>query len=503
MNKLSIFDAGNPSPCPDPFNIADYVLAQAQETPDKSALEVYLNSDAPSEVWSYKELHSAVLGTAGGLRERGIGIGDRVLLRIGNSADFPVLFLAAIAIGAVPVPTSSQLAEPEVRRIIEELDPALICFAGGVAPLTDLTCDWLDQSALRALRSAPPTQPVPRKPDDLAYIIYTSGTSGKPRAVMHAQRSVWARRMMQEGWHGLHSDDRMLHAGAFNWTYTLGAGLLDPWAYGATTMIYAGSPNKTIWAALAREHHPTIFAAAPGVYRQVLQHPLSTDFASLRFGLSAGEKLPAGLSQRWQEQTGKVIYEALGMSEVATFISSSTTMPAIKGSSGRVQKGRRVAVLGAEGPVPLNTPGVLAVCRGDQGLMLGYRGQPTETAAKFQGEWFVTGDMVSMDAQGNITYLGRDDDMINAGGYRVSPLEIEGVLQGFDGITEVAAVAVQVKQEVSVIAAFYVSDDPIADNKLNTYCAARLARYKCPRIFTRIEALPKGANNKLRRKELR
>lgn len=503
MTKLSIFDTGAPAPCPNPFNIAGYVLAQARKTPDKPALEVYQDSEAPSEVWTFKQLNDAVLGTAGGLRERGIGEGDRILLRIGNTADFPILFLGAIAIGAVPVPTSSQLAAPEVRRIIAELNPTLVCFAGGVEPLTDLSCEWLDQTSLRALRSAPKAKPLPRKPDDLAYIIYTSGTSGKPRAVMHAGRAVWARRMMWDGWYGLRADDRMLHAGAFNWTYTLGTGLLDPWAIGATAMIYTGAPDKGIWAALARKHHPSIFAAAPGVYRQVLQQPLGNDFASLRHGLSAGEKLPSTQLQRWQDQANKPIFEALGMSEISTFISSSPTVPPLAGASGRVQSGRRVAVLGPNGPVELNTPGVLAISREDQGLMLGYRGQPAETADKFQDGWFITGDTVSMNAEGYITYLGRDDDMINAGGYRVSPLEIETVLQGFDGITEVAAVEQQVKTDVSVIAAYYVSDHHISDNVLNTHCAAHLARYKCPRIFTRIDALPKGANNKIRRKDLR
>jgi len=503
MTNQAIFDAGQPAPCPDPFNIAGYVLAQAGVTPDKAALEVYQTSDAPSEVWNFKALRNAVLGTAGGLRERGISAGDRILLRIGNTADFPILFLGAIAIGAVPVPTSSQLADPEVRRIIAELDPALVCFAGGVEPMDDLPCDWLDQTSLRALRTAPKAKPLPRKPDDLAYIIYTSGTSGKPRAVMHAQRAVWARRMMWEGWYGLRHDDRMLHAGAFNWTYTLGTGLLDPWAIGATAMIYTGAPDKGIWAALARKHHPSIFAAAPGVYRQVLQQPLGDAFSALRHGLSAGEKLPSTLLQRWQDQTGKPIYEALGMSEISTFVSSSPNVPPIKGSSGRVQTGRRVAVLGNDGPVAVDTPGVLAIWGEDQGLMLGYRGQPAETATKFHDGWFITGDTVSMDEQGYITYLGRDDDMINAGGYRVSPLEIEAVLQGFDGITEVAAIEQQVKADVSVIAAYYVSDHQISDNMLIAHCAAHLARYKCPRIFTRIEALPKGANNKIRRKDLR
>ncbi|MCP5074681.1 MAG: acyl--CoA ligase [Rhodobacteraceae bacterium] len=503
MTELSIFYEGPPAPCPRPFNLAAYVLMQADKLADKPALEVYQSAEVATDIWSYGALKDAVLRTAGGLAAQGIQPGDRVLLRIGNAPDFPILFLAAIAMGAVPVPTSALLTEPEVRYIIDELDPALVCFSAGVEKLDSLPCASLDQTDLRALRSANPVTPINSHPDDLAYLIYTSGTSGKPRAVMHAHRAVWARRMMWQGWYGLQGNDRMLHAGAFNWTYTLGTGLLDPWAIGGTSMIYTGPPARGIWAQLAARHAPTIFAAAPGVYRQLLSEPVSAEFAQLRHGLSAGEKLPQSLRTRWQEATGKPIYEALGMSEVSTFISTGPSVPAKDRATGRPQTGRHVAVVDANGPVPVGRPGVLAIARGDQGLMLGYRNQPEETAAKFQGDWFLTGDTVSMDDEGYITYLGRDDDMINAGGYRVSPLEIETTLLTHPAIKEAAAVEYQVKAETKVIAAFYVSDDHISEQTLATHCAQNLARYKCPRIFTRLDALPKGANNKLARRELR
>ncbi|MCP5088434.1 MAG: acyl--CoA ligase [Rhodobacteraceae bacterium] len=503
MCQLSIFDKGPPTPCPSPFNLAAYVLAQADAHRDKPALEVYHSADKAQEVWRYSELIGAVMCTAGGLVGLGIQPGERVLLRIGNTPDFPILFLAIIVMGAVPVPTSAQLTEPEVRAIIAELDPALVCFSAGVAELDGLPCKSLDQAGVRALRQSRPAKALSCQPDDLAYIIYTSGTSGKPRAVMHAHRAVWARRMMWQGWYGLRETDRMLHAGAFNWTYTLGTGLLDPWAIGGTSMIYTGPPDRSIWAQLSQNHKPTIFAAAPGVYRQLLSQPVDDKFADLRHGLSAGEKLPKLLHNRWLEATGKPIYEALGMSEVSTFISTGPDIPYQTGATGKPQNGRSIAVVDANGPVRTGEPGVLAVSRNDQGLMLGYRDQPEETAARYQGDWFLTGDTVTMDAQGYVTYLGRDDDMINAGGYRVSPLEVENVLQAHPNILEAAAVEYQAKSETSIIAAFYVSEDNISERSLAAHCAKNLARYKCPRIFTRLDALPKGANNKLLRANLR
>ena len=133
-------------------------------------------------------------------------------------------------------------------------------------------------------------------PNRLGYMVFTSGTSGTPRAVMHAHRAVWARRMMWSDWYGLTPDDRMLHAGAFNWTYTLGTGLMDPWAIGATALIPAEGIAPIQLPLLLKRFDATIFAAAPGVYRQFLKSPVLS-MSRLRHGLSAGEKLPDGLGR--------------------------------------------------------------------------------------------------------------------------------------------------------------------------------------------------------------
>lgn len=496
MTELAIFDQGRAAPCPDPFNLAHYVLASGKD--DDVALEVFGKG---VERWRYADLRDAVWRTAGGLLDLGLKDGDRLLLRVGNDPAFPVLFLAAISVGVVPVPTSALLTESEVRHIVAELRPSLVAFAGGLSPLIDLGVPVIDAAGVAHLRTSEPAQPVMGNPDRLAYMIYTSGTSGKPRAVMHAHRAVWARRMMWDGWYGLRPNDRMLHAGAFNWTYTLGTGLMDPWAIGATAMVYTGPPDRTIWGRLIKDHGATIFAAAPGVYRQIVESG-AEGFESLRQGLSAGEKMPPAILKAWRAQTGKAVYEALGMSEVSTFVSSSPSVTPKSGSAGKAQNGRRLAVLGPDAPVRFDEPGVLAISKQDPGLMLGYFEQPTETENKFQGEWFVTGDIVSMDSEGYVTYLGRDDDMMNAGGYRVSPIEVEAAMMGCDGVQHAAAAEVEVREGVRVIAGFYVAKADLSD-PLNEICALALAKYKRPRMFVKMDTLPQGANNKIQRKTLR
>ena len=496
----AIFDQGPPPPCPAPFNLAAYVLGRAGTLADKTALVVVTPNGA--EHWTFGRLEAAVLGTAHGFLREGFQPGDRLLMRLGNSVEFPICYLAALAADLIPVPTSSQLTASEVSAIAEDVAPALIVAAEGIAVPAQPTCPVLRVSAMRAMYVLPPAGYALGDPERPGYIIYTSGTSGQPRAVTHAHRAIWARRMMWEGWYGLTEADRLLHAGAFNWTYTLGTGLLDPWTIGATALIpgQGGTPDQL--GPLLQAHEATIFAAAPGVYRQLLKTALPP-LPHLRHGLSAGEKLPDAIRAAWEEATGTPVHEAFGMSECSTFVSGSPAHPAPPGTLGYPQPGRRMAVVRKDGPVEVGEPGILSVSKRDPGLMLGYWGAEAETRQRFRGEWFMTGDHVRMAEDGALTYLGRHDDMMNAGGIRVSPLEVESALNAHPAVLESAAAEVTVKADTTVIAVFYVAEDPVETAELERFAAERLARYKCPRIYTRVDGLPKGPNGKLLRRRLR
>jgi len=497
----AIFNQDPPPPCPTPFNMAAYVLNCAPALGDKCALSVLDNNC--QQDWSYSQIETAVRGCATGLLQMGLKPGARILMRLGNTPEFPIVFLAAITAGLVPVPTSTQLTTPEVDKICSDLSPELIVASQGVALPTKAPCKVLDAEALHSFHTLPPAFYEMGDPNRLAYIIYTSGTSGQSRAVCHGHRAIWARRMMLTGWYGMTAHDRILHAGAFNWTYTLGTGLMDPWTIGATALIPAPDVTPADLSGLMARHKASISAATPGVYRQILKTEIAP-MPDLRHGLSAGEKLPERVREQWNATTNTMIYEAFGMSECSTFISGSPSHPAPHGASGYPQIGRCVAILDESGaPVPHDNAGILAIHRDDPGLMLGYLDQPEETAAKQMGDWFLTGDTCQMAADGAVTYLGRDDDMMNAGGFRVSPLEVESALASHPDIHEVAAVEVSVKADTTVIAAFYTSDNPLDDSDLQSFAKNRLARYKTPRIFQWVEILPKGANGKLLRRNIR
>ncbi|MCM2561178.1 acyl--CoA ligase [Lutimaribacter sp. EGI FJ00015] len=498
----AIFDSGASAPCPSLFNMAAYVLAHADDLPDKIALSVL--SVGGADRWSYARLAAAVRGTGTGLLRAGFQPGDILMMRLGNTVEFPIAYLGAIAVGLVPVPTSSQLTAAEVEKMVAALGPAGVLHDAEVPCPTDPGVPVIDTDALQAMRDLPPCDYAMGDPERLAYIVFTSGTSGMPRAVCHAHRAIWARRMMHEGWYDLNRDDRLLHAGAFNWTFTLGTGLMDPWSVGATALIPAQGVGPETLPLLLKRHDATIFAAAPGVYRKVLNHHEQLDLPRLRHGLAAGEKLSDSIRQHWNDATGTRIYEAYGMSECSTFISGSPLHPSRPGMLGQPQMGRRVAIVDDAGqPVPMGAPGTIAVSTRDPGLMLGYLGAEEETAARIKGEWFITGDQGHMDEDGQIAYHGRDDDMMNAGGYRVSPLEVEAALLAHPGIIEAGATDIEVKENVRLIAAFYTGPADIPEAELRAWCAERLARYKQPRLFRRLDAMPTNPNGKLQRKSLK
>ena len=276
---LSIDDKGPFPPCPAPFNLAAHVL-WANCADDKDIAMAVLRAEE-AEHWSYGRLRRSVLKTAGGLLKAGLKPGDRLLLQLGNTPSFPIVFLAAVAAEILPVPTAAGLTPQEFSRYRDMIRPAAI--------VGDGASGTLEPDALGLAK--PLAAPVKGDPDRPAYVIFTSGTSSRAVGVVHAHRAIWARQAMHSGWYDLRHSDRLLHAGAFNWTYTLGTGLFDPWSVGATALVAAENTNPNILPYLMKQHDATLFAAAPGIFRRLLRSKIPA-LPKLRHAFSAGEKLP-------------------------------------------------------------------------------------------------------------------------------------------------------------------------------------------------------------------
>ena len=449
---------------------------------------------------------------AAGLRALGLPAGARVMIRMGNEANAALAYFATIAAGYVALLASSQLTFEEADFLLRDCGASVLALgaafeneahAGGAIVLRGADLERLGESA-------PLGDYADTSAQDPAYLVYTSGTTSRPKGVLHAHRAAWGRRPMREHWTGLVPGDVMLHAGAINWTYTLGVGIVDPLSAGGSAVLYNGHADPAVWPRLIEAHRATVFAAVPGVYRQILKHgaPESADLASLRHGLSAGAALSPGLLAEWRARTGKEIFEAFGMSEISTFVSSGPTTPVRPGSPGRPQPGRVVAALpqdGGETPLPAGETGVLAVRRDEQGLMLRYWNRPEEEREALRGDWFVSGDLVEFDADGYLWHHGRADEVMNAGGYRVSPAEVEKVLLELDGVAEAAAAERPGRDaEATIIKAYVVMRDgaPRDEGAILAHCRAHLANYKCPRAVIFLDALPRNANGKLARAAL-
>ncbi len=498
---------------PAAFNMAAYCIGRSRgSSPDKAALVVVADpTRAPSEIWTYARLENAILNVAGALSTSGLTPGARILIRLDNTSEYALMFFGAVAAGFVPIPASTQLTQPEVMFLLENSGAEAVCVADNLAvgPVPAGVQVIEKEHVSRMIADGPRGTYAATAADQPAYLIYTSGTTSRPKGVLHAHRAAWGRRPMYQGWYGISSSDRVLHAGAFNWTYTLGVGLTDPWANGATSIIYTGEKDPSLWPKLILAHGATIFAAVPGLYRQIMKYSDARPdaFGALRHGLTAGEAPPPGFFDEWRARTSLELFESIGMSEMSTFISTSPTVPRRDGAIGRPQPGRSVVILDVDGgtePLGAGEPGLLAVHRSDPGLMLGYWNRPAEEREVLRGDWFIGGDLASMDAEGYVTHHGRANDLMKAGGYRVSPQEVEAAIVEHPSVAEVACTEVRVRADVSIIAAFVVAKPGAVcePDAIKAFAAGRLAAYKCPREVVFVDNLPRTPNGKLRRAAL-
>jgi len=505
------------SSLPKRLNIARYcVAAHAAEDPAKTAL-IVVGEAGREHRWSFGELDLTVRRLAGGLRATGLHPGERVMIRAENDVRYILTFFGALAAGLVPLPSSAALTAEEAEFLLTDSEAAVLVLSDDLRLTHDVSSDvrvLRTDEILRLCHSSAPMDYADTAADDPAFLIYTSGTTGRPKGVLHGHRSAWGRRPMYQGWYGIEENDVILHAGAFNWTYTLGVGMIDPWANGATAVLYNGPPDPAVWPELIHRYAVTIFATVPSLYRRILKygHFHRDRLSSLRHGLTAGEPLPPGVLDEWRAATGTELYEALGMSEVSTYVSTGPGMEIKPGSPGKPQTGRRIGIIATEtkkadigsevSELLAGEIGLLAVHRSDPGLMLGYWRRPEEEALVYRGEWFCGGDLAHLDEDGYVWFHGRHDDILNPMGYRLSPLEIETVLAHHPSVQEVAVGELSISDDVTVLAAFVVPHGQGDGPELLDWARDHLATYKMPREVVFLDHLPRTKNGKLLRRDL-
>ena len=515
------------------FNIGEACTDRHLDTPQAEQVAMIVEDDAlGTTTISFAELAHKTSQFAQLLRNMGVKPGDRVLIRLPNSLDYPIAFLGAMKMGAISVPTSTLLTAEEVAYLAKD--------SGATVLVTDATA-WYGMAD--ALTETPNLQhillsqaqeikpharfnvqslahnldvisgfeaPHPTKADDPAYLVYTSGTTGYPKGVLHAHRALLGRQPAAQYWFN-YSDslqDRIMHSGKFNWTYVLGTGLMDPLYLGKTVIVHEGKNDAQKWLDLIRKHEATIFIGVPTIYRQILQKTSVENnvLPSIRHFMSAGEHLSDEVLAQWHARFGLDIYEAVGMSEFSYYLSQSIYRPIRPGSAGFPQPGHDIRLLNPETMQPVETgeEGMICVPDTDPGLFLRYWNLDEETRKYKHDGYFFTGDYAKYDSDGYIWFLGRKDDIIKSFGYRVSPYEIERVYKGHPDVADCAAVGEELEKDKLLVVAYVIlkPDAKATADDLLQFGKQHLAAYKTPKTVYLAHDFPRTKNGKILRKDI-
>jgi benzoate-CoA ligase family protein len=502
------------------FNACEYLLDRRLTAGD--APRTALTGSAGD--LSYAGLHDQVCRTAAGLRDLGLQPEQRVLMLMADSPQFVVVYLAAMRMGAIPVPVSTMLHADGVAELLRdsrarflavthEFGPVAVGAAAAApelaAILTDIALDGASVPVHRLgeLASGPADETVyPTNPDSPAFWLYTSGTTGTAKAAMHRQAAI---QVVCETYGaqvlGIGPEDRCLSAAKAFFAYGLGNSLLFPLSAGATAVLEPSPSRPDVIAGAAARYGATLFFAGPTFFANMLRAKLPADaLAGVRLAASAGEALPAALYTRWTSRFGVDILDGIGMTEMLHIFLSNRPGEVRAGTTGVAVPGYDLRLLDENGQdVPPGTPGTLFVRGGSTAT--GYWARYDTSRQVFQGEWLRTGDTYVRDADGYYACLGRTGDMLKASGIWVSPAEVEGRLLAHDAVAQAVVVAAPDTNGLEKPVAYVVLADgrSATEDELVEFCRQGLPSFKRPRKVVFVPGYPTTATGKIRRVELR
>jgi len=478
---------------------------------------------------TYGDLREQASTIAEILKAAGIEPGDRVALLLADSPEFIAAFVAIISLGAIAIPINLALQSAEQLFIVRDCGARAAIAEGSTARTL---FEGLDSSAtlktlftvrddgplptptlrVLALEQAPRQKieafPAKINPNDDAFILYTSGSTGQPKGAVHSQAHIFytnetfGREVLQ-----LRDDDLVFSSSRLPFAYGLGNSLTFPLLNGRTAVLCREKPTPEVVGNIFKEYRPTIFFGVPVVYRMLLEHHRNVarlDASGLRLCVSAGEALPAHLGQEWQDTFGVEVLDGIGSTEMLHMFMSNHSGDLRYGSSGKLLEGYEARLIDHDGtPTRTGEEGNLWI-KGDSAASR-YWHRPEISAETFVDGWVRTGDLYASDADGFWWHMGRSDDCFKPTGQWVSPIEVESVLLKHPGVLTAAVVEGFDDAKLSCVCAFIVSaaDTEKIETELRELCRDALPRFKQPRRYLFVSELPYTATGKVQRFKLR
>ncbi len=472
----------------------------------------------PDGETTYGQVLAAVNRAANAFRELGIRPDDRVLFILRDTPEMVTAYLGAIKAGGVAIAVNNKLPPEDIAFLVRHSGARAMLVDTAFAPLVagigaDLQMLWCGEGEAGSGRSwgefagtqSDQAVAVSRAPDDMAFWVYTSGTTGRPKGVVHTHGNVESCRFLLRDHLGCGAGDIVFATSKLFFAYPMANAVMGPLALGLRVVLYPDWPDPAAIVEMVRRYHPTVMFSVPTVYRRLLQEAEGAvaRMTSLRFCVSGGERMPEALARRWEALTGRGIIEAYGTSETHAVVLASRPDDRIAGCAGFATPDTE-AYLGDAGgkAVPPGEIGVLWLrhpC-----LARGYWDLPEATAEAFRDGWFRSGDMFSRDEQGRYWHQGRADDMLKVAGQWVSPAEVENVVFAAGLCREVACVPVPDGDGFERLALFAVADGEPGEVEQRILIACEtLPRHKRPRWVRLTDEIPKTATGKIQRFRLR
>jgi acyl-coenzyme A synthetase/AMP-(fatty) acid ligase len=465
---------------------------------------VAIDADGNRRDWFFGELIAKAAGLSGAFAARGVRRGDVVMALAGNRIEWVLTLLACWRMGAVALPCSTMLRRHDLEHRIAAAGPKLC--VGEEALLDEMPggVPLMTMAEIAAAMDEDRPQETPAAVEELdaedpALIVFTSGTTGEPRGVVHAYRYLLGQRIQAEHWFGSRDGDLAWCTTATGWSKSARNVFLAPWITGAAAVIHDGRFDPAERLDFAEALGVSVLCQAPTEYRMLARRTQLRPLPALRRMVSAGEPLDPETIAAFEEATGLEPADGYGQTETGHVTANLVGEPVRQGSMGKPLPGMETRIV--EGELQLRAAS-------SPTFFSGYL-----DGERFAGEWWQTGDLVREDEEGYLYFEGRGDDIILSSGYRIGPTEVEAALLSHPAVADAAAVAAADPERGAVVRAIVVLREDMSESgssggeqlarELQEHCKRETAPYKFPRIVEFAAELPKTSSGKIKRAQLR